>query len=86
MAQRTIELNGVAWYVAPSGRRTQYAKDEFSVVFTRVDGGEARVARYSPLGSKGREASLAELTDAQLTSLLTRSQPSWTAAEMGYQR
>ncbi len=86
MAQRTIEVNGVAWNVAPSGRRTQYAKDEFSVVFTRTDGSEARVARYSPLGSKAREASLAELTDARLATLLARSQPSWTAAEMGYQR
>ncbi|MBX3147165.1 MAG: hypothetical protein KF785_10395 [Gemmatimonadales bacterium] len=86
MAQRSIEVNGVAWNVSPSGRRTQYAKDEFSVVFARADGSEVRVARYSPLGSKAREASLAELSDARLTTLLARSQPSWTAAEMGYQR
>ncbi len=86
MAQRTIEVNGVTWNVSASGRRTQYAKDEFSVVFTRADSAEARVARYSPLGSKGRETSLAELTDARLAVLLARSQPSWTAAEMGYQR
>jgi hypothetical protein len=40
--------------------------------------------RYSPLGAKSRELSLGELTDAELRQLLTYSQPSWTAPEMGY--
>jgi hypothetical protein len=44
------------------------------------------MARYSPLGAKSRELSLAELSDAQLRDLLAHSQPSWTAPEMGYRR
>ena len=84
MPQRSIEVAGVHWTVAPTGRRTQYAKDEFSVMFSRDDGDEVRVARYSPLGTKAREDSLAELTDDQLASLLARSQPSWTDVELGY--
>lgn len=85
---RTIEIDGQRWTVAPTGRRTQYSKDEFSVLFTRVAGGppEERVARYSPLAVKERETSLARLTDAELTDLLRRSQPSWTTPELGYRR
>lgn len=86
MPQRTIEVDGVSWTVSQTGRRTQYTKDEFSVQFSRVDGSETRVARYSPPDAKSRDASMAELTDAQLTSLLARSQPSWTAVELGYRR
>lgn len=86
MPNRTVEWGGARWEVAPTGRRTQYAKDEFSVCFTRADTGEQRVARYSPRGTKGREASLAELSDAQLGDLLHRSQPSWTSVELGYRR
>jgi hypothetical protein len=76
------------WLASPSGRRTQYGKDEFTVVFTRVAGGarEERAARYSPLGAKSRERSLAELSDDQLHDLLRRSQPSWTTPELGYRR
>jgi len=88
MPQRTIEVGGERWTVASTGRRTQYAKDEFGVTFTRIAGGpaERRVARYSPLGSKAREDSLAELSDARLTELLAHSQPTWTTAETGYRR
>ena len=86
MPQRAIEVDGIRWTVAPTGRRTQYGKDEFSVMFTREGGGEVRVARYSPLGAKGREDSMAELTPAQLASLLGRSQPSWTNVELEYRR
>lgn len=83
--ERVIEVDGVRWTVSHTGRRTQYNKDEFSLRFVS-ESGEIRVARYSPLGAKFREESLAELSDAQLASLLARSQPSWTNAEMGYRR
>ena len=88
MPLRTIEVDGQRWTVTSTGRRTQYSKDEFSVLFTRVGGGphEERVARYSPLGTKEREASLAALPDAGLIDLLKRSQPSWTTPELGYRR
>jgi hypothetical protein len=86
--RRIIEVDGETWQAAVSGRLTQYTKDEFGLVFTRGTGPdrEQRVARYSPLGPKSRELSLAQLTDADLRNLLAHSQPSWTAPEMGYRR
>jgi hypothetical protein len=88
MPRRTIESNGETWEVDASGRTTQYSKDEFGLVFTRGTGPdrERRVARYSPLGAKSRELSLAQLSDAELGELLAHSQPSWTAPELGYRR
>jgi len=88
MPRRLIELNGERWSVSSTGRTTQYTRDEFSLVFTRLSGGapERRVARYSPVGSKTRESSLAELSEEQLQDLLRRSQPSWTTPELGYLR
>jgi hypothetical protein len=88
MPRRIIEVDGTPWEVAVSGRSTQYTKDEFGLVFTRGTGPqrEQRISRYSPLGAKSRELSLAELTDAELRELLAHSQPSWTAPEMGYRR
>jgi hypothetical protein len=88
MPRRIIDAAGEQWEVAVSGRVTQYVKDEFGVIFTRGVGPdrEQRVARYSPLGAKSRELSLAQLSDADLRSLLGHSQPSWTAPEMGYRR
>jgi hypothetical protein len=88
MPRRIIEVDGEQWAVAVSGRVTQYVKDEFGLVFTRGVGPnrEQRVVRYSPLGSKGREVSLGQLSDSELRDLLAHSQPSWTAPEMGYQR
>jgi hypothetical protein len=88
MPRRIIEVDGDQWEVAVSGRVTQYVKDEFGLVFTRGVGPnrEQRVIRYSPRGSKGREVSLGELSDAELGELLAHSQPSWTAPEMGYRR
>ena len=88
MPRRTIESNGETWEVDASGRTTQYGKDEFGLVFTRGTGPdrERRVARYSPLGAKSRELSLAQLSDAELGELLAHSQPSWTAPELGYRR
>lgn len=86
MARRILEVNGARWSASPAGRITQYEKDEFAIRFTRLPSGMApdRIARYSPLGSKGRETSLAQLTDAELIELLKVSQPSWTSSELGY--
>ena len=88
MPRRIIEVDGEQWGVEGSGRVTQYVKDEFGLVFTRGVGPnrEQRVVRYSPLGSKGREVSLGQLSDSELRELLAHSQPSWTAPEMGYRR
>jgi hypothetical protein len=71
-----------------SGRSTQYNKDEFGLVFTRGTGPdrEQRVVRYSPLGVKSQELSLARLSDRELADLLAVSQPAWTAPELGYRR
>jgi hypothetical protein len=86
MPRRLIEMNGDRWEVTPSGRVTQYSRDEFGIVFTRVTGEsrEQRVTRYAPLGTRSPEASLAELSDHELRNLWSRSQPSWTAPETGY--
>ncbi|HEU4524040.1 MAG TPA: hypothetical protein VFR62_03410 [Gemmatimonadales bacterium] len=88
MPRRIIEVEGEPWQVAVSGRSTQYNKDEFGLVFTRGTGSdrEQRVVRYSPLGAKSRELSLAGMTDRALADLLAVSQPAWTAPELGYGR
>ncbi len=86
MPPRTIDVEGQRWEVSPSGRVTQYLRDEFSVQFRRLGGAEVRIARYSPLGARNPEDSLAELSDSQLQELLQRSQPSWTAPETQYRR
>ncbi len=88
MPRRIIEVDGEQWEVAVSGRTTQYTKDEFGLVFSRGIGArrEQRLTRYSPQGVKTRERSLAQLSDAELRALLSRSQPSWTAPELGYRR
>jgi hypothetical protein len=88
MPRRIIEANGEQWGVSVSGRVTQYLKDEFGLIFTRGVGPDRiqRVIRYTPLGAKSREQSLAQLSDEELRNLLAHSQPSWTAPEMGYQR
>jgi hypothetical protein len=88
MPRRIIEVDGERWQVAVSGRSTQYNKDEFGLVFTRGTGPdrEQRVVRYSPLGAKSRELSLARMNDRELADLLAVSQPAWTAPELGYRR
>lgn len=88
MPRRIIDVDGEQWQVAVSGRTTQYTKDEFGLVFSRGVGPrrEQRLTRYSPLGAKSRELSLAELSDQELRELLAHSQPSWTAPETGYRR
>ena len=88
MPRRIIEVDGEQWQVAASGRSTQYNKDEFGLVFTRGTGPqrEQRVVRYSPLGAKSQELSLAGMSDGELAELLAVSQPAWTAPELGYRR
>ena len=88
MPRRIIDVDGERWEVAVSGRSTQYTKDEFGLVFTRGTGPdrERRVVRYSPLGAKGQESALDELTDRELAELLAFSQPAWTSPELGYRR
>lgn len=86
MSGRMIETDGQQWRVSSTGRITQYAKDEFGLRFTRVHPAppEERVVRYSPRLSKNRESALAQLSDADLVSLLRVSQPAWTTPDLGY--
>jgi hypothetical protein len=86
--RRIIDVRGERWEVAVNGARTQSTKDEFGLRFVRIAGGppETRFVRYTPLGSKARESSLATLGDADLARFLTHSQPAWTAPESGYHR
>jgi hypothetical protein len=86
MPERTITVNGQTWRVTPSGYVTQYDRDEFGLIFTRVDppSKEVRVTRYSPLGARSREQSFAELSEADLTRLFAQSQPSATSPEAHY--
>ncbi len=88
MSRRILDIDGARWEVSPSGRVTQYTRDEFGLLFLKGTGTdrEERVVRYSPLGSRSPEASLNELSDFQLAELFRRSQPSWTAPETGYRR
>jgi hypothetical protein len=86
MPSRTLATDGKTWLVFPSGRVTQYDRDEFGLVFVSGTGAnrEVRVSRYSPVGSRSREQSLLELTDADLLRLFGYSQPSDTSPEADY--
>ena len=86
MPTRSITHAGRTWRVLPSGRVTQYDRDEFALLFASGTGDdrEVRVTRYSPHGSRGREASLGEMSDADLRELFAQSQPSFTSPEAGY--
>ena len=86
MPTRTITADGVTWKVFPSGFITTNVRDEFGLFFVSGAGAGrvVRVTRYSPRGSRSREQSLAELSDAQLSALLEQSQPSATSPEAGY--
>jgi hypothetical protein len=83
---RRIHANGREWRVYPSGFVTQYAGDEFGLIFVADDGGhrEVRVTRYAPMGVRSREQSLAELSDEALRALFVTSQPSARSPEAGY--
>jgi hypothetical protein len=86
MPTRTVTIDGKTWRVFPSGRVTQYDRDEFALLFVTgsSDKRAARVTRYSPLGSRSREQSLAELSDAELARLFEYSQASDTSPEADY--
>lgn len=86
MARRTITVDGGTWEVFPSGRPTPYGRDEFGLLFQQGTGPDRhrRFSRYSPVGNRNREASLAELSEGQLISLFRVSQPAWTAPEAAY--
>ena len=86
MPARTVTVSGRTWRVLPSGFVTQYDQDEFGLFFVSGTGEdrEVRVTRYSPVGSKSREESLAEMSEADLARLFEVSQPSFTSPEAGY--
>ncbi|WP_373068638.1 hypothetical protein [Gemmatimonas sp.] len=86
MPARRITVDGREWQVYPSGFLTQYVGDEFGLIFVSGSGGErdVRVTRYSPMGTRAREQSLAELENAQLVDLFRTSQPGARSPEAGY--
>jgi len=85
---RTITVDGVTWKVFPSGFVTPNEHDEFGLIFVSGVGADrvVRVTRYSPTGTRSREAALAEMPDERLLELLRYSQPSFTSPEAGYAR
>ena len=86
MPSRTVTLDGRTWRVLPSGRVTQYDRDEFALLFIAGTGDdqEIRVTRYSPQGTRSREQALIELSDDELSRLLRHSQPGEMSPEAGY--
>jgi hypothetical protein len=86
MPARRITLDGREWQVFPSGFLTQSVGDEFGLIFVAGTGDDrtVRVTRYSPMGTRAREQSLAELDDAQLAELYRSSQPGARSPEAGY--
>ena len=86
MPTRTISHGGRTWRVLPSGRITQYDRDEFSLLFISGSGDdqEVRATRYSPHGTRSREQALVEMSDADLTRLLEQSQSGEMSPEAGY--
>ena len=57
MPTRTVTIGGKPWRVFPSGRVTQYDRDEFGLLFVAESSGgrEVRVTRYSPVGARSRD-------------------------------
>ena len=88
MPTRSIHLEGKQWRVFPSGQVTPNEHDEFTLLFVSGSGEsrDVRVTRYSPVGTRSREQSLAELPDADLARLFAQSQAGVTAPETGYSR
>lgn len=88
MPTRSLTAAGKRWNVYPSGFVTQYEHDEFGLLFIAGTGEqrEVRVTRYSPVATRSREQSLAELSEADLQRLFEQSQPSFTSPEAGYRR
>jgi hypothetical protein len=86
MPTRRLDIDGRTWQVFPSGYITQYDADEFGLIFVHGagDAREVRVTRYSPLGARAREQSLAALGDDELRRLFAMSQVSDRSPEAGY--
>lgn len=86
MPTRVLRIGDTSWRVFPSGRVTQYDRDEFGLLFVADIGGrrEVRVTRYSPVGARSREHSLSEMTDTDLNRLFESSQPGDTSPETDY--
>ena len=98
MPSRTITVDGRRWSAYPSGYVTHYDRDEFGVLFVLAAGEagqldpqgqpsanrELRVTRYSPHGSRFREAAFAEMSEERLVELFRQSQPGDTSPEAGY--
>jgi hypothetical protein len=86
MPTRRIVIDGREWQVYPSGFLTQYVGDEFGLIFVAGSGEdrEVRVTRYSPVGVRSREESLAGMNDAQVVTLFRTSQPGARSPEAGY--
>jgi len=86
MPARRISIDGREWQVFPSGFLTPNTGDEFGLIFVAGAGEarEVRVTRYSPVCTRAREQSLAEMDDAGLRSLFRTSQPSVRSPEAGY--
>jgi hypothetical protein len=86
VAARTIVVDGERWDAYPSGRVTVYGRDEYGIVFEQGTGPERRrrFVRYSPVGTRQRDASLLELPERRLVELFRQSQPAWTAPESAY--
>jgi hypothetical protein len=88
MPTRSISIDGKAWRVFPSGYVTQYDQDEYGLIFVHGTGEarQVRVTRYSPVGTRSREQSLAEMSEEDLRRLFETSQPGATSPEAGYAR
>ena len=88
MPYRTLIVDGKEWRVMPSGRVTQYDRDEFGLAFIHGAGAgrEVRVTRYSPQETRSREQALSELSEARLRELFSFSQPGDTSPEAGYRQ
>ncbi len=86
MPTRTIEIAGRTWHVYPSGRVTQNDRDEFGLTFVCGTGAgrSVRVTRYTPNGTRSREQSLLDLSDAELRDLFDHSQAGVTSPETNY--
>ena len=86
MPTRLLNAAGRTWRVFPSGRVTQYDRDEFGLLFVTGTGDdrEVRVTRFSPHGTRSREEALSELPDEEVRRLFAQSQPGETSPEAGY--
>lgn len=86
MPTRHIAIDGRDWQVYPSGFLTPSLGDEFGLIFVNGQGAarDVRVTRYSPVGVRSREQSLAALTDEQLHGYFRMSQPGDRSPEAGY--